>query len=57
MNLNKTFLTMFHVYFFRDLCRKDASCGYYFSIDSDVMLTNRQTLKLLIEQNRYSHDS
>ncbi|XP_023182462.1 procollagen-lysine,2-oxoglutarate 5-dioxygenase 2 isoform X2 [Xiphophorus maculatus] len=35
-----------------DLCRKDASCGYYFSIDSDVMLTNRQTLKLLIEQNR-----
>uniref|UniRef100_A0A8C5A2C8 procollagen-lysine 5-dioxygenase n=1 Tax=Gadus morhua TaxID=8049 RepID=A0A8C5A2C8_GADMO len=35
-----------------DLCRKDSSCGYYFSIDSDVMLTNRQTLKILIEQNR-----
>ncbi|KAK5602740.1 Procollagen-lysine,2-oxoglutarate 5-dioxygenase 2 [Crenichthys baileyi] len=35
-----------------DLCRKDATCEYYFSIDSDVMLTNRQTLKLLIEQNR-----
>ncbi|XP_047205797.1 procollagen-lysine,2-oxoglutarate 5-dioxygenase 2 isoform X2 [Girardinichthys multiradiatus] len=35
-----------------DLCRKDAACEYYFSIDSDVMLTNRQTLKLLIEQNR-----
>ncbi|KAM9713305.1 procollagen-lysine,2-oxoglutarate 5-dioxygenase 2 isoform 2-T2 [Menidia menidia] len=35
-----------------DLCRKDASCDYYFSIDPDVMLTNRQTLKLLIEQNR-----
>ncbi|KAM4533418.1 procollagen-lysine,2-oxoglutarate 5-dioxygenase 2 isoform 2-T2 [Odontesthes bonariensis] len=35
-----------------DLCRKDAACDYYFSIDSDVMLTNRQTLKLLIEQNR-----
>ncbi|XP_014892487.1 procollagen-lysine,2-oxoglutarate 5-dioxygenase 2 isoform X2 [Poecilia latipinna] len=35
-----------------DLCRNDASCGYYFSLDSDVMLTNRQTLKLLIEQNR-----
>ncbi|CAL8319754.1 unnamed protein product [Boreogadus saida] len=35
-----------------DLCRKDSSCGYYFSIDSDVMLTNRQTLKVLIEQNR-----
>ncbi|CAL8312658.1 unnamed protein product [Merluccius merluccius] len=35
-----------------DLCRKDASCDYYLSIDSDVMLTNRQTLKILIEQNR-----
>uniref|UniRef100_A0A3Q2E9R5 procollagen-lysine 5-dioxygenase n=1 Tax=Cyprinodon variegatus TaxID=28743 RepID=A0A3Q2E9R5_CYPVA len=35
-----------------DLCRKDATCDYYFSLDSDVMLTNRQTLKLLIEQNR-----
>ncbi|XP_051969736.1 procollagen-lysine,2-oxoglutarate 5-dioxygenase 2-like isoform X2 [Xyrauchen texanus] len=35
-----------------DLCRKDLSCEYYFSIDADVMLTNRQTLKLLIEQNR-----
>ncbi|KAM4605913.1 procollagen-lysine,2-oxoglutarate 5-dioxygenase 2 isoform 2-T2 [Polymixia lowei] len=35
-----------------DLCRKDARCDYYFSIDSDVMLTNRQTLKVLIEQNR-----
>ncbi|KAM7369852.1 hypothetical protein PAMP_011142 [Pampus punctatissimus] len=35
-----------------DLCRRDATCDYYFSIDSDVMLTNRQTLKLLIEQNR-----
>ncbi|XP_034428794.1 procollagen-lysine,2-oxoglutarate 5-dioxygenase 2 isoform X2 [Hippoglossus hippoglossus] len=35
-----------------DLCRKDATCEYYFSMDSDVMLTNRQTLKLLIEQNR-----
>ncbi|XP_047424302.1 procollagen-lysine,2-oxoglutarate 5-dioxygenase 2 isoform X2 [Mugil cephalus] len=35
-----------------DLCRTDATCDYYFSIDSDVMLTNRQTVKLLIEQNR-----
>ncbi|KTG41190.1 hypothetical protein cypCar_00037587 [Cyprinus carpio] len=34
-----------------DLCRKDLSCDYYFSIDADVMLTNRQTIKLLIEQN------
>uniref|UniRef100_A0A4W6D8Y3 procollagen-lysine 5-dioxygenase n=1 Tax=Lates calcarifer TaxID=8187 RepID=A0A4W6D8Y3_LATCA len=37
-----------------DLCRKDATCNYYFSMDSDVMLTNRQTLKLLIEQNSTS---
>ncbi|XP_060949665.1 procollagen-lysine,2-oxoglutarate 5-dioxygenase 2 [Limanda limanda] len=35
-----------------DLCRTDATCDFYFSMDSDVMLTNRQTLKLLIEQNR-----
>uniref|UniRef100_A0A8C6WI59 procollagen-lysine 5-dioxygenase n=1 Tax=Neogobius melanostomus TaxID=47308 RepID=A0A8C6WI59_9GOBI len=35
-----------------DLCRQDSSCDYYFSMDSDVMLTNRQTLKMLIEQNR-----
>ncbi|XP_053492740.1 procollagen-lysine,2-oxoglutarate 5-dioxygenase 2 [Ictalurus furcatus] len=35
-----------------DLCRRDPECDYYFSIDADVMLTNRQTLKLLIEQNR-----
>uniref|UniRef100_A0A4W4EDI2 procollagen-lysine 5-dioxygenase n=1 Tax=Electrophorus electricus TaxID=8005 RepID=A0A4W4EDI2_ELEEL len=35
-----------------DLCRKDPACRYYFSIDADVMLTNRQTLKLLIGQNR-----
>lgn len=37
----------------RDLCRKDAACDYYFSLDSDVMLTNQETLKLLVEQNRY----
>ncbi|XP_056306416.1 procollagen-lysine,2-oxoglutarate 5-dioxygenase 2 isoform X1 [Danio aesculapii] len=35
-----------------DVCRRDPSCDYYFNIDADVMLTNRQTLKLLIEQNR-----
>ena len=39
----------------RDMCRKDTGCGYYYSIDSDVQLTNRQTLKILIEQNRYRH--
>uniref|UniRef100_A0A8B9JVB0 Procollagen-lysine, 2-oxoglutarate 5-dioxygenase 2 n=1 Tax=Astyanax mexicanus TaxID=7994 RepID=A0A8B9JVB0_ASTMX len=36
----------------RDLCRRDSECDYYLSIDADVMLTNRQTLKLLMEQNR-----
>uniref|UniRef100_A0A3Q4AT74 procollagen-lysine 5-dioxygenase n=1 Tax=Mola mola TaxID=94237 RepID=A0A3Q4AT74_MOLML len=34
-----------------DLCRKEATCDYYFSLDSDVMLINKHTLKLLIEQN------
>uniref|UniRef100_A0A8C9W2M4 procollagen-lysine 5-dioxygenase n=1 Tax=Scleropages formosus TaxID=113540 RepID=A0A8C9W2M4_SCLFO len=35
-----------------DSCRMDEGCDFYFSIDADVMLSNRQTLKLLIEQNR-----
>ncbi|KAM6978085.1 procollagen-lysine,2-oxoglutarate 5-dioxygenase 2 isoform 2-T2 [Aplochiton taeniatus] len=35
-----------------DICRKDTGCAYYLSMDTDVMLTNRQTLKILIEQNR-----
>uniref|UniRef100_A0AAZ3Q9F5 procollagen-lysine 5-dioxygenase n=1 Tax=Oncorhynchus tshawytscha TaxID=74940 RepID=A0AAZ3Q9F5_ONCTS len=34
------------------LCRKDPGCDFYLSMDTDVMLTNRQTLKILIEQNR-----
>ncbi|XP_071184048.1 procollagen-lysine,2-oxoglutarate 5-dioxygenase 2-like isoform X3 [Salvelinus alpinus] len=34
------------------LCRKDPGCDFYLSMDADVMLTNRQTLKILIEQNR-----
>ncbi|KAG9269442.1 procollagen-lysine,2-oxoglutarate 5-dioxygenase 3-like [Astyanax mexicanus] len=33
-------------------CRKDPSCGYYFSIDSDVALTNPDTLRILIEENK-----
>ncbi|KAE8604275.1 hypothetical protein XENTR_v10014651 [Xenopus tropicalis] len=33
-------------------CRQDKECDYYFNIDADVMLTNPQTLKILIEQNR-----
>eukprot|EP00118_Oscarella_pearsei_P003266 m.13634 g.13634 ORF g.13634 m.13634 type:complete len:725 (+) comp25137_c0_seq1:1251-3425(+) len=28
------------------------SCPYYFSLDADVVLTNRDVLKLLVEQNR-----
>uniref|UniRef100_A0A6Q2Y988 procollagen-lysine 5-dioxygenase n=1 Tax=Esox lucius TaxID=8010 RepID=A0A6Q2Y988_ESOLU len=35
-----------------ELCRQDPGCDHYFSIDADVMLTNKQTLKILIEQNR-----
>lgn len=39
---------------FRDLCRQDKTCEYYLSIDADVVLTNPKTLRILIEQNRYS---
>ncbi|CAN0422230.1 unnamed protein product [Lampetra fluviatilis] len=35
-----------------DLCRQDKACDFYMSIDSDVVLTNQQTLKILIQQNR-----
>ncbi|XP_041071637.1 procollagen-lysine,2-oxoglutarate 5-dioxygenase 2 isoform X1 [Carcharodon carcharias] len=35
-----------------DYCRQDPGCDYYFNLDSDVVLTNPDTLKLLIEQNR-----
>ncbi|XP_077480891.1 procollagen-lysine,2-oxoglutarate 5-dioxygenase 2 isoform X2 [Stigmatopora argus] len=35
-----------------DICRQDDTCAFYFSMDSDVVLTNTQTLTLLIEQNR-----
>ena len=30
----------------------DLKCDYYFSVDSVAHIDNRQTLKLLIEQNR-----
>uniref|UniRef100_A0A7N6FI37 procollagen-lysine 5-dioxygenase n=1 Tax=Anabas testudineus TaxID=64144 RepID=A0A7N6FI37_ANATE len=33
-------------------CRKDPECDYYFSIDSNVALTNPDTLRILIEENR-----
>ncbi|GCC32716.1 hypothetical protein chiPu_0011180 [Chiloscyllium punctatum] len=35
-----------------DLCRQDVTCDYYFSVDIEVVLQNRDILKLLIEQNR-----
>ncbi|XP_042314980.1 procollagen-lysine,2-oxoglutarate 5-dioxygenase 2 isoform X3 [Sceloporus undulatus] len=35
-----------------DICRQNKECDYYFSIDADVVLTNPNTLKILIEQNR-----
>ncbi|XP_062901467.1 procollagen-lysine,2-oxoglutarate 5-dioxygenase 2 isoform X1 [Mobula hypostoma] len=35
-----------------DYCRMDPRCDYYFNLDSDVVLTNPNTLKLLIQQNR-----
>ncbi|XP_028848961.1 procollagen-lysine,2-oxoglutarate 5-dioxygenase 1 [Denticeps clupeoides] len=35
-----------------DECRQDSDCGYFFSIDIDVVLKNEDTLKILIELNR-----
>uniref|UniRef100_A0A3Q4B8Z0 procollagen-lysine 5-dioxygenase n=1 Tax=Mola mola TaxID=94237 RepID=A0A3Q4B8Z0_MOLML len=34
-------------------CKKDPECDYYFSIDSDVALVNADTLRILIEENKY----
>ncbi|XP_030207687.1 procollagen-lysine,2-oxoglutarate 5-dioxygenase 1 isoform X2 [Gadus morhua] len=34
-----------------DLCRQDKQCKYFFSVDSEVVLKNKDTLKILIEQN------
>jgi hypothetical protein len=36
----------------RDSCRQDPECEFYFSLDADAILTNLQTLRILIEQNR-----
>uniref|UniRef100_A0AAY4BPB0 procollagen-lysine 5-dioxygenase n=1 Tax=Denticeps clupeoides TaxID=299321 RepID=A0AAY4BPB0_9TELE len=33
-------------------CRKDPSCDYYFSVDSEVALTNPDVLRILIEENK-----
>ncbi|KAM4694589.1 procollagen-lysine,2-oxoglutarate 5-dioxygenase 2 isoform 2-T2 [Discoglossus pictus] len=35
-----------------DICRQNEDCDYYFSVDADVVITNTNTLKILIEQNR-----
>ncbi|XP_071331207.1 procollagen-lysine,2-oxoglutarate 5-dioxygenase 1 isoform X2 [Trachinotus anak] len=34
-----------------DMCRKDADCDYFFSVDIEVVLKNENLLKILIEQN------
>lgn len=36
-----------------EACKKDPNCDYYFSIDSDVALINPDTLRILIEENKY----
>lgn len=40
------------IFFYRDVCRQDEQCDYYFSIDADVVVMNPKTLRILIEQNR-----
>ncbi|OBS64584.1 hypothetical protein A6R68_06880, partial [Neotoma lepida] len=35
-----------------DSCRQDPECEFYFSLDADAVLTNPETLRILIEQNR-----
>ncbi|XP_059498697.1 multifunctional procollagen lysine hydroxylase and glycosyltransferase LH3-like isoform X1 [Stegostoma tigrinum] len=35
------------------MCRQDPDCDYYFSVDADVVLSNPETLKILIEHNRF----
>uniref|UniRef100_A0A8C1C2V8 Procollagen-lysine,2-oxoglutarate 5-dioxygenase 1 n=1 Tax=Cyprinus carpio carpio TaxID=630221 RepID=A0A8C1C2V8_CYPCA len=35
-----------------DMCREDIDCVYFFSIDVDVVLKNRDTLRILIELNK-----
>ncbi|MFT7796404.1 procollagen-lysine,2-oxoglutarate 5-dioxygenase 3 isoform X1 [Arapaima gigas] len=35
-----------------ELCQKDPTCDYYFSIDADVALENPDTLRILIEENK-----
>ncbi|XP_061816438.1 multifunctional procollagen lysine hydroxylase and glycosyltransferase LH3 [Nerophis lumbriciformis] len=35
-----------------EACKKNQDCDYYFSIDSSVALTNPNTLRILIEENK-----
>lgn len=35
-----------------DMCRDNADCEYFFSMDADVVLKNEDTLKKLIELNK-----
>lgn len=37
---------------YSEACKKDPRCEFYFSIDSDVALTNPDTLRILIEENK-----
>ena len=46
------FNLLIFVYNCREECKKQ-KCEYYFSVDSTVHFDNPDTLKLLIEQNRY----
>lgn len=36
-----------------EACLRDPACDYYFSLDSDVALTNPDTLRILMEENRW----
>lgn len=53
----KTFQILIHTYMClclcSEACKKDPECDYYFSVDSDVALTNPDTLRILIEENKY----
>ncbi|XP_034020441.1 multifunctional procollagen lysine hydroxylase and glycosyltransferase LH3 [Thalassophryne amazonica] len=37
---------------FVEVCKKSPECDYYFSMDSDVALTNPDTLRVLMEENK-----
>ena len=55
-NRSETYLTHCIWLFFRycslsEMC-KEKKCDYLFSVDGSVVLTNKNTLKILIKQNR-----